>query len=150
MSGPRPVRPHRWVVLVASAVALTALAACARSEAAPRQRPLHPTRTVQVTIHYSSFHPSTFSFQRGTTVRFIIRNADPIDHEFILGSAAVQHHIEVTAHPAHDGSVPGQISVPAGTTQTTVYTFGKVGTVLLGCHVRGHYAYGMRGSVSVT
>ncbi len=124
---------------------LVALAACtARAGADPA------VRTQHVTIHWSRFQPAGYVFPAGTTVRFVIHNTDPIGHEFILGSRAVQLYIENTAHPAHDGSVPGQISVPPGATVVTTYTFGRPGTVLLGCHVAGHYAYGMRGSVRVT
>src|SRR5204862_4648247 len=60
-------------------------------------------RTVDITIHYSHFSASHLSFPAGTTVRFVIHNTDPIDHEFIVGDRAVQHHIEVTEHPEHDG-----------------------------------------------
>ncbi|MDP9341055.1 MAG: hypothetical protein M3Q23_02875 [Actinomycetota bacterium] len=123
-----------------------ALAGCgARAEAGP------PNVLVQhVTIHWSRFHPANFVYAAGTTVRFVVHNTDPIDHEFILGSRAVQDYVERTSHPDHDGSVPGQVSVPAGATVETTYTFGQPGTVLLGCHIFGHYAYGMRGSVRVS
>ena len=127
------------------AIALIAVPAACRPAAADER-----VETVEITIHYSHFDPSTFAFAPGTTVRFVVHNTDPIDHEFILGSPAVQEHIEHTAHPEHDGSVPGQISVPAGSTVETTYTFGRRGTVLLGCHIAGHYAYGMRGSVRVS
>ena len=106
------------------------------------------TRTVDVTIHYSHFQPDRFEFPAGTTVTFVIHNTDPIDHEFILGPQWVQDYIENTAHPAHDGSVPGQITVPAGETRSTTYTL--VRSVPFACHIAGHYAYGMRGSVTVT
>jgi uncharacterized cupredoxin-like copper-binding protein len=105
---------------------------------------------VEVTLHHSRFQPGRFTVPAGTTVRFVIRNTDPIDHEFILGNRAVQRYFERTAHPEHDGSVPGQVSVPALETRTTTYTFDRPGTVLLGCHLPGHYAYGMRGKVTVT
>jgi len=42
-------------------------------------------RTIAVTIHYSHFSPAHLSVAAGETVRFTIRNSDPIDHEFILG-----------------------------------------------------------------
>ena len=80
----------------------------------------------------------------------MVRNTDPIEHEFILGSKRVQDYVEHTAHASHDGSVPGQITVPPGKIRTITYTFGHSGTVLLGCHLPGHYAYGMRGTVTVT
>ena len=108
-------------------------------------------RTVDITIHYSHFSLSHLSFPAGTTVRFVIRNTDPIDHEFILGTRGVQQLVEHTKERLHDGSVPGQISVPAGTSRTTTFTFGVPGNGLLfGCHLPGHYRYGMRGSITVT
>jgi uncharacterized cupredoxin-like copper-binding protein len=122
------------------------LAGCGRS----RADPVGGIRTVHVTIQWTRFHPALFSFPEGTTVRFVIKNADPIEHEFILGSKRVQDHVEHTAHLAHDGSVQGQITVPPGTIRTTTYTFGRPGGVLLGCHLLGHYAYGMKGAVTIT
>ena len=108
-------------------------------------------RTVDITIHYSHFSVSHLSFPAGTTVRFVIRNTDPIDHEFILGTRGIQQLMEHTKERLHDGSVPGQISVPAGTTRATTFTFGaSSNNLLFGCHLPGHYAYGMRGSISIS
>jgi uncharacterized cupredoxin-like copper-binding protein len=132
---------------LAGAVALVLmLSGCAASHADP----LDGVRTVRVTIHWTRFHPSHFAFPDGATVRFVIHNTDPIEHEFILGSRHVQSYVEHTAHLSHDGSVPGQITIPPGAVRTTTYTFGTPGTVLLGCHLPGHYAYGMRGKVLVS
>ena len=132
-------------MLSALAAAMIGFVACAAEE------PRGPTtRTVQVEIEYSKFQPSEFSFPAGTTVRFEIHNGDPIDHEFILGDQALQDYIERTDHPRHDGSDPGQISVGPGETRSTTYTFDEPGTLLLGCHLPGHYVYGMRGVVEVT
>jgi uncharacterized cupredoxin-like copper-binding protein len=117
------------------------LASCAQAAKAD-------SRTVDITIHYSHFHPDHLSFPAGTSVTFVIHNNDPIDHEFILGPQWVQDYIEHTDHPAHDGSVAGQISVPAGETRSTTYTLTR--TVPFACHLPGHYAFGMRGSVTVT
>jgi uncharacterized cupredoxin-like copper-binding protein len=41
------------------------------------------------------------------------------------------------------------MSVPAGSTRTTIYTFTQRGTLIFGCHLPGHYAYGMHGLVTV-
>jgi uncharacterized cupredoxin-like copper-binding protein len=142
MNGGREMRRLR---LLAPCLLLV-LGACTARAAAGQAAPV----VQHVTIHWSRFHPATFDYPAGTTVRFVIHNTDPIDHEFILGSRAVQDEIERTSHPDHDGSVPGQISVPAGVTVETTYTFGRPGTVLLGCHIPGHYAYGMRGRVRVS
>jgi len=99
-------------------------------------------------MRHSRFGPSHFVVRRGATVRFVITNADPIDHELILGDEGVQRRHETGTEPAH-GSVPGEVSVPAGMTAETRYTFSRAGVVLIGCHARGHYEYGMRGWVLV-
>ena len=106
--------------------------------------------TVEVTIHHSHFLPSHLSFPAGTKVRFVITNTDPIDHEFIVGSRLVQLLMEHTTERVHGGAVPGQISVPATTTASTTYVMGGGHPLLFGCHLPGHYAYGMRGTIAVT
>jgi uncharacterized cupredoxin-like copper-binding protein len=105
-------------------------------------------RTVEITIRHSRFLPANFEVAPGTTVTFVLRNTDPIDHEFILGDENAQGRHE-TGTETHHGAKPGEISVPAGGEASTSYTFSEPGTVLIGCHLPGHYAYGMRGSVRV-
>jgi uncharacterized cupredoxin-like copper-binding protein len=149
-AGGRGTRRRR-PALVLAAVALLAVSgtACSRASAEGRSH-----LTVEVTIHHSAFQPSSFSFQRGTSVTFVIRNTDPIEHEFIVGDQAVQYYMEHTAHPRHDGSVPGQISVPPGATRTTTYTFTDVthrtSDMQFACHLPGHFRYGMHGPITVT
>jgi uncharacterized cupredoxin-like copper-binding protein len=41
------------------------------------------------------------------------------------------------------------MTVPAGETVTTTYTFAEPGPLIIGCHLPGHYAYGMRADVRV-
>lgn len=105
-------------------------------------------QTIELTMHHSHFQPAHFTVRRGTTVRFIITNSDPIDHEFILGDEAVQRRHETGTDP-HHGSIPGEVSVPAGGVGETTYTFTRPGLLLIGCHAPGHYVYGMRGWVRV-
>ena len=105
-------------------------------------------RTVEITIHHSRFLPANLEVAPGTTVTFILRNTDPIDHEFILGDENVQVRHEAGTE-AHHGAKPGETSVPAGGEASTTYTFSEPGTLLIGCHLPGHYDYGMRGSVRV-
>lgn len=107
-----------------------------------------PERTVDITIHHSRFLPANIEVAPGTTVRFVLHNTDPIDHEFIVGDEQVQARHE-TGTEAHHGAIPGEVSVPAGGEASTAYMFSEPGTLLIGCHLPGHYAYGMRGSVLV-
>ena len=106
------------------------------------------SQTIEVTMHHSRFEPSRFVVRRGATVRFVITNTDPIDHELILGDEGVQQRHETGTEPSH-GAVPGEVSVPAGMVAETTYTFSRAGVVLIGCHAPGHYTYGMRGAVVV-
>ena len=133
--------------VAAAAVALTLLvgAAAASRGAAARAN----AGTVHITIHYSSFAPDRLGVDPGETVRFVIRNTDPIDHEFILGDEHVQLvHEEGTE--AHHAPRPGEVSVPAGETVVTTYTFPEtLGELIFGCHLPGHYDFGMHGTVTI-
>lgn len=130
-----------------AAVALTFLvgATAASRGAAARAN----AGTVHITIHYSSFAPDLLSVDPGEAVRFVIENTDPIDHEFILGDEHVQLvHEEGTE--AHHAPRPGEVSVPAGETVVTTYTFPETpGELIFGCHLPGHYDFGMRGTAAI-
>jgi uncharacterized cupredoxin-like copper-binding protein len=86
--------------------------------------------------------------KRGQTVHFVVRNTDPIDHELIVGPMTVQVRHE-SGREAWHPPVPGEVSVPLLQTVKTSYTFDKRGTVWFGCHLPGHWDYGMRGKVTV-
>ncbi|MBI3975064.1 MAG: hypothetical protein HY334_01590 [Armatimonadetes bacterium] len=105
-------------------------------------------QVVIITLRHSRFLPAHLTVRRGTPVRFVITNVDPIDHEFILGDEAVQRRHETGTEQEH-GAVPGEVTVPAGSTRETTYTFTRPGRLLIGCHAPGHYNYGMRGWVRV-
>jgi uncharacterized cupredoxin-like copper-binding protein len=107
-----------------------------------------PARVVEIRIHHSRFELPALEVEAGTTVEFVLRNADPIDHEFIVGNQQVQAVHERGAE-AHHPPRPGEVSIPAGSTRTTTYTFDDPGTLIFGCHLPGHYAYGMRGQILV-
>lgn len=106
-------------------------------------------RTVVIRIHYSAFDIGAIDVEPGRTIRFVLENADPIDHEFIVGDEAVQLAHE-RGTEAHHSPRPGEISVPAGETVATTMTFPLAPqTLIFGCHLPGHYAYGMRGAIRV-
>ena len=126
---------------MAGVVALATLAACEQG-AAPDPHPL-------IRIHYSHFSPGEVTVPAGVPVMFTIRNDDPIAHEFIIGTEAEQLRHESGTERTHDGK-PGQASLDGGETQTVTFTFAAPGVMLYGCHLPGHYAYGMRGTIRVT
>jgi len=109
-------------------------------------------RTVVVTMRHSRFEPAVVRVEPGQRVRFVLRNTDPIDHEFILGDDGVQRRHEQGREREHHGEVPGERSVAAGQEAVTTYAFPASldGRALeFACHLPGHYAYGMRGKVRV-
>jgi uncharacterized cupredoxin-like copper-binding protein len=132
-------------VRTSSAIVVLAIATSACANTA---RAANGIETVHVRIHYSSYEPGSFAFPPGTTVRFVVTNTDPIDHEFIIGDRAVQQAHELGTEAYHPPR-PGEMTVPAQTTRTTTYTFGAAGTLIFGCHLPGHYAYGMHGAIRV-
>ena len=140
----RPVRLGAAAMMLGLAAVLLAAGLAAGREpaaTAPRQ--------VAVAIHFSRFDPDTITARPGETVRFTIHNTDPIDHEFILGDDAVQRIHELGTEAVHPPK-PGEVSVPAGATVETTYTFpAEPSELTFACHLPGHFAYGMRGTVRV-
>ena len=103
---------------------------------------------VELSIRHSKFTPEELTVRVGQAVTFVIDNTDPIDHEFILGDEAVQLRHELGTESKHD-EIPTEVSVLAKETIRTTIVFDKPGTLIIGCHLPGHYDYGMRASVRV-
>jgi uncharacterized cupredoxin-like copper-binding protein len=137
------VRPGR---LVALGVVLALGASCGGTEVTPGTEE-HP-RVIRIGIEHSAFSVEDIDVVPGEVVRFVLSNTDPIDHEFILGDDAVQERHE-DGEEAEHGAVPGEVSIPAGSTAETTYTFGGAGTLTFACHLPGHFAYGMVGRVII-
>jgi uncharacterized cupredoxin-like copper-binding protein len=106
-------------------------------------------RTIHITMHHSKYLPDSIDVDPGETIRFVVENTDPIDHEFLVGDREVQRIHEAGTEPSH-APKPGEMSVPALTTRVTTYAFPVVqGGSIFGCHLPGHYAYGMRGAIEI-
>jgi uncharacterized cupredoxin-like copper-binding protein len=99
------------------------------------------------------FDPSAITVRQGETIAFTITNSGTVEHEFVIGDAAVQaEHEAEMASGEMDDMADGEgnaVSIPAGKTATLIYTFDEPGTLLYGCHVAGHYAAGMEGTITV-
>jgi uncharacterized cupredoxin-like copper-binding protein len=105
--------------------------------------------TVEIPIHYSHYLRTEVTVRTGVPVTFVLRNTDPIDHEWIVGDAAVHERHRTGTEPFH-ASRPTEVTIPAGTTRATTVTFNTPGTYLYICHLPGHEAYGMVGTLIVT
>ncbi len=105
-------------------------------------------RAVEITIHYSHYSTSEIDVPAGVPITFTIRNDDPIDHEWIVGDAAVQQRHRLGTEVVHD-AIPSEQMVPAGETLVTTITFAATGSLQYICHLPGHEAYGMVGLVTI-
>src|SRR5918995_232441 len=147
-----PMRARPWQVAVALVLAAGGAAALVAVWSAGSRAGDGGARTVVVTMRHSRFEPSVVRVEPGERVRFVLRNTDPIDHEFILGDPAVQRRHEQGRERQHHGDVPGERSVAAGQEAATTYAFPFTldGQALeFACHLPGHYAYGMHGTARV-
>lgn len=106
-------------------------------------------QTVEMSVKHSRFSVQEVVVEQGTTVKFVIRNDDPIDHEFIVGDEEVHARHEKGTERRHSG-VPGAVSVPAKSSAETTFTFDRPGRYRFACHLPGHLSYGMVGTVRVT
>jgi len=103
---------------------------------------------VEIRIHYSRFEPASIVVPAGRPVIFVIRNDDPIDHEWIVGDDAVHQRHRTGTEPRHD-SRPTEVTIPALSTRETTITFAAPVVWRSICHLPGHEDYGMVGTVAV-
>jgi uncharacterized cupredoxin-like copper-binding protein len=106
------------------------------------------SRRVEIHIHYSHFEPSALTVPRGVAVTFVLINEDPIDHEWLIGDAAF-HDRHRHGTEAHHGTQPEEVSVAALTTVETTLSLAQPGTLQYICHIPGHEAYGMVGTLTI-
>jgi uncharacterized cupredoxin-like copper-binding protein len=108
------------------------------------------------------YRPAAIMVRAGRRVTFDVTNAGKLPHEFILGDRATQldHERQMQGGPpagghghAHTGHAAagagGALTVPPGQTRRLTWTFDEPGIVLYGCHVLGHWAAGMKGTIVV-
>jgi uncharacterized cupredoxin-like copper-binding protein len=110
------------------------------------------------------YRPAAIMVRAGRRVIFDVTNAGKLPHEFILGDRATQldherqmqggppagGHGHAHGHAGHAGpGAGGALTVPPGQTRRLTWTFEEPGIVLYGCHVLGHWAAGMKGTIVV-
>jgi uncharacterized cupredoxin-like copper-binding protein len=122
------------------------LVAAAAAFAATRGGDTGDERTI--TIHFSKFAPGTITVPSGEPVTIRLVNEDPIGHEWIVGTEDVHARHRTGTEPYHD-ELPTEVTVPALSTRVTTVTFDQPGDYPFICHLPGHEAYGMRGTLRI-
>jgi uncharacterized cupredoxin-like copper-binding protein len=102
---------------------------------------------VDLHIRYSHFEPPTLAVPSGRPVTFVIHNDDPIGHEWIVGDDEL-HSRHRTGTEAQHASRPTEVSIAALTTIETTVMFAEPVTWQYICHLPGHEAYGMVGTLN--
>jgi uncharacterized cupredoxin-like copper-binding protein len=110
-----------------------------------------PNRTKAIDMVDVAFQPSRVSLKAHETVRFLFHNWGNDIHEAFIGDERAQRRHErlraLRRRTLPGGSNAVQVS-PGGVGELT-YTFSQPGPLLIGCHERGHYAAGMKITVTV-
>jgi uncharacterized cupredoxin-like copper-binding protein len=118
-------------------------------------------RDVTVILRDYRFDPTPLYLFRGETIRLTVVNAGMVEHELVLGDAAVQAawaRADAAATPAAPFATAPPASAPAGTgglrvvlpsggSTSVIYEVPVQQQVLLLCNLPGHQERGMIGQV---
>ena len=114
--------------------------------------PEHEDRSVEVVaLDTLRFKPARLEVNVGQTVTFFVTNSGKTKHEFVIGDKAYQRQHEEDMASGHTlmHNAGNAIQLPPGNTERLTWTFTYPGHFLYGCHVAGHYAAGMVGTIKV-
>ncbi len=109
-------------------------------------------RVIEITAKDIEYEPASIEIVAGETVTFRVTNSGAIPHDFTLGTDAMQdeHEAEMAemgGDMMHDEA--NAFAIAPGETKETTWHFTEPGELLIGCHQPGHYAAGMRITVTV-
>jgi len=95
---------------------------------------------------------SSTTVPAGVPVTFVVTNTGAIVHEFLLGDevAQAEHEAEMVAGGGMGHDEPNGIAVEPGETKELTMTFEEPGETIAGCHEAGHYAAGMKATITVS
>lgn len=161
--------------LLVSGVAAFADGGHGKSEAGEPGKAAEVTRTIEVVMYDNYYEPESISVKEGETVRFTVKNAGELVHEFNIGTAKmlVDHAPEMQmmvdhgvleadkinhdvakqmqasmGHGMHD--MPNAALLEPGKTGEVIWKFSGGGELEFGCTVPGHYDSGMVGEFAVS
>ncbi len=133
------------------------------------------TRTINVTMYDNYYEPENVTIKEGETVRFVVKNAGQLVHEFNIATAAmhkahgpemmmmVEHGVleadrinwdaakkmqESMGHGMHDE--PNSLLLEPGKSGEVIWTFPDHADLEFACNVPGHYDAGMMGEIKLT
>jgi uncharacterized cupredoxin-like copper-binding protein len=117
--------------------------------------PNKPARTVEVTMTEGNgtmvYAPGEIDVKVGEQIKFIIKNAGQMKHEFHLASVQqnASHRVEMQKNPEMEHDDPNAQTVEPGKQAEILWRFSKPGEFEFACLIPGHYEAGMHGKVVV-
>ncbi len=118
-------------------------------------RAAESTRTIEVTMKDIAYDPAAVTVKAGETVKFVFRNDGKIRHDAFIGDEAAQAEHEKEMREQGSDGMDGHhgdeaITVDPGQTGSLTHTFKAGDALVIGCHEVGHYAAGMKLTITVT
>lgn len=113
---------------------------------------------IEVSMTELAFAPARIEVPRGVPVQLRVTNDATVAHELLIGDEEAQRAAEEEMRAGdmagmhdhgHGHDVP-YVYLEPGETGVVEHTFDDAGELLIGCHVAGHWAAGMRGTLEVT
>jgi uncharacterized cupredoxin-like copper-binding protein len=117
--------------------------------------PKKPARVVEVVMKEGDgkmeYVPSRVEVKRGEQIRFVLKNAGELAHEFILASTAdnLKHAELMKKFPEMEHDDPNSKTLQPKGNSEILWRFTKRGTFEYGCLIPGHREAGMTGIIVV-
>ncbi len=117
--------------------------------------PAKPERIVPIVMCESDgrmlFMPDVVKVRKGDQIRFRLRNAGTIDHEFVIGMVEenLRHQMEMEKNPDMEHDEPNARRLAPDSAGDVLWRFTRSGTFDFSCLIPGHRQAGMFGKIVV-
>jgi len=118
--------------------------------------PQSVTRTVEITMRETDdgamiFEPASLEIKAGETIRFLVKNAGALEHEFVLDhhEKMMEHKALMEKFPEMEHDDPNAVRLSEQSVGEIIWKFSNPGEFRFGCLIPGHFEAGMKGTIRV-
>lgn len=146
---------RKWLAVALGVVLVLGACSKKKTDIGKAAEPAAATRTVEIRqLDTRKFDPPLVEAKAGETITFRITNTATSLHEFFLGDKKAQeaHEQEMAAMGDAEmkmSDTEARLFLEPGETKELTWTFPAKAEVPFGCHMPGHFAGGMQGSIKV-
>lgn len=154
------------LTVLAVALGFGGLALTACGSDGPATSSIGGSNEVELTMVDIGFEPDAVEVPAGEEITFSFTNDGKLEHEALIGTQEEQedHEVEMNGEDMSEmsedemanmdddghGDSAEAITVEPGESAELTHTFDEPGEYMIGCHVSGHWAAGMKVTVTVT